>query len=193
MFGSYIIDFEGFTPGDFLTSVQAAFNATCLALKVVVMLPQLQRFERAKEMLDVIDRRCVRHEDRVEVHRCVILCNYTFMVYQCVYSSYATSTYLTSAFTGSTPWGIYLPFVDYRDGTRSLWVAATAEYFIGGAAVFSDQMIDLFPVIFGFLLRTHLKLLTERVERLRTAEQESEDKRHEELVNCVKDHKLLLE
>ncbi|KAL7732198.1 hypothetical protein ACLKA6_018438 [Drosophila palustris] len=193
MFGSYFIDFEGLTPGDFLTSVQAVFNASCFALKLVVMLPQIKCFERAKEMLDVIDKRCVRYEDRVEVHRCVILCNYTFMVYQCLYSSYATLTYLSSAFMGSPPWGFYLPFVDYRDGPRSLWVAATLEYIIGLAEVFCSQMMDLFPVIFGFLLRTHLKLLIERVERLRTADQESEDQSHAELVNCIKDHKLLLE
>ncbi|XP_034480978.1 odorant receptor 42b-like [Drosophila innubila] len=193
IFGSYIIDFESFTPGDFLTSVQVAFNAACLALKILVLLPQMQLFRQAKELLDVMDKRCVRQEDRIEVHRCVILCNYTYMIYQGVYSSYATLTYLSSAITGTPPWGFYLPFVDYRDGIRSFWVASTVEYIIGSCAVFCDQMIDLFPVIFGVLLRTHLKLLIKRVERLRTAEAETEEQSHEELVHCIKDHKLLLE
>ncbi|KAL7732202.1 hypothetical protein ACLKA6_018442 [Drosophila palustris] len=193
LFGTYFVDFERFTPSEFLTSVQIAFNCACLALKVFVLLPQIKCFERAKEMLDVIDKRCVRHEDRVEVHRCVVLCNYVFMVYQCLYSSYATLTYLSSAFMGSPPWGFYLPFVDYRDGPRSLWVAATLEYMISSPGIFCDQLLDLYPVIFGILLRTHLKLLIERVERLRTDDQESADQSHEELVNCIKDHKLLLE
>ncbi|XP_034106383.1 odorant receptor 42b-like [Drosophila albomicans] len=192
-FGSYFIDFEGFTPGDFLTSVQVAFNAACLALKIFLLVPHMDRFEEAKKMLDVIDERCVRQEDRVEVHRCVARCNFIYMIYQGVYSSYATLTYLSSAITGSTPWGFYLPFVDYRDGVKSFWIAATVEYIIGSAAVYSDQMIDIYPVIFGVLLRTHLKLLRGRVRRLRTTPGETDEQSYKELVSCIKDHKLLLQ
>ncbi|KAH8390670.1 hypothetical protein KR215_009671 [Drosophila sulfurigaster] len=153
-FGSYFIDFEGFTPGDFLTSVQVAFNAACLALKIFLLVPHMDRFEEAKKMLDVIDERSI---------------------------------------TGSTPWGFYLPFVDYRDGVKSFWIAATVEYIIGSAAVYSDQMVDIYPVIFGVLLRTHLKLLRRRVQRLRTTPGETDEQSYKELVSCIKDHKLLLQ
>ncbi|KAH8301981.1 hypothetical protein KR044_001473, partial [Drosophila immigrans] len=192
-FGSYFIDFEGFTPGDFLTSVQVAFNAACLSMKIFVLVPRVRCFEQAKQTLDVIDERCVREEERHEVHRCVARCNLIYMIYQVVYSSYATLTYLSSAITGSTPWGFYLPLVDWRDGVKSFWIASTVEYIIGSAAVYSDQMVDVYPLIFGVLLRTHMKLLTQRVKRLRTTAGETDEESYKELVSCIKDHKLILE
>lgn len=192
-FSSYFIDFEAFTPGDFLTSVQVAFNAAGLGVKIAVLVPRMGRFAQAKLLLDEMDKRCQTEHEKVEVHRCVVLCNTLYLLFQSIYFGYATMTYLSSTVTGSTPWGFYLPFVDYRDGVKSFWTAATVEYFVGSAAVYSDQMIDLYPLYFSFLLRTHLKLLIERVQRLRTTEGESDENTYNELVKCIKDHKLILE
>lgn len=192
-FSSYFIDFQAFTPADFLTSVQVAFNAAGLGVKIAVLLPRMKKFVEAKLLLDEMDKRCVTEHEKNEVHRCVVLCNSLYILYQSLYFGYATMTYLSSIITGSTPWGFYLPFVDYRDGVKSFWTAATVEYFIGSSAVYSDLMIDLYPLYFGFLLRTHLQLVTRRVERLRTTTGETDDNTYEELVNCIKDHKLILE
>ncbi|KAH8406771.1 hypothetical protein KR222_000016, partial [Zaprionus bogoriensis] len=192
-FSSYFIDFQSFTPGDFLTSVQVAFNAAGLGLKIIVVAPKMWRFEKAKEILDEMDKRCVTLDEQTEVHRTVVLCNSIFIFYQCIYTGYIIMTSLSSLITGSTPWGFYLPYVDYRNGVKDFWTAVVMELFVGSAAVYSDQMIDIIPLVFSFLLRTHLKLLIERVKRLRTVAGESDEESYEELVQCVKDHKLLLE
>ncbi|XP_070064191.1 odorant receptor 42b [Drosophila virilis] len=192
-FASYIINFSSFTPGDFLTSIQVAFNAACLFVKIVILIPNVWRFQKAKDQLDIMDKRFVLEGEAIEIHRCVVRCNSVYMVYQTIYASYSLLTYFSSVLTGSTPWGIYIPFVDYRSSTHSLWLAATFELIVGSGSVLLDLLVDIYPVIFGILLRTHIQLLMKRVARLRESTSKTEDETYEELVNCVKDHKNILQ
>ncbi|XP_064535322.1 odorant receptor 42b-like [Drosophila montana] len=151
------------------------------------------RFQRAKELLDNLDEGCVTYEHRVEIHRCVVRCNFVFMLYLTAYTVYSTMIFLISALSGKTSWVSYNPFVDYRESKKSLWIAATYEFIIGSSAVYTDLNADVFPVIFGLILRTHIELLTRRVQKLRTDPAQTERQSYEELVNCIKDHKLVLQ
>lgn len=189
----YFIDLNRYTPEEFLSSVQAFFNVLSLTFKVAIIFPNMWRFQRAKELLDNLDEGCIIYEHRVEIHRCVVRCNFVFMMYQTAYTVYATMNFLLSALTGTTPWVSYNPFVDFREGKKSLWIAATYEYVVGSSAVYADQMADVYPVIFGLILRTHIELLTRRVQRLRTDPAQTERQSYEELVNCIKDHTLVLQ
>lgn len=192
-FISYFVDFRSFTPGDFLTSIQVAFNSVCLAVKIAIVLPNLWRFKKAKTLLDILDKPCFQEGAGDEIHRCVARCNFVYMVYQVAYSSYSALTCLSSVLFGSTPWGFYIPFVDYRSSNSRFWVAASIEIIVGSVAVTLDQFVDVYPVIFGIILRTHIQLLIKRVERLRKNSSQSDNENYEELVNCIKDHKNILE
>lgn len=192
-FISYFVNISGFTPGDFLTSIQVAFNSACLGVKIAIVLPNLWRFEKIKKLLDILDRPCFQEGAGEDIHRCVARCNFIYMVYQIAYSSYTVLTCMSSFLIGSTPWGFYIPFLDYRSSRQAFWMAACIESVIGAAAVSMDQFVDVCPVIFGIILRTHLKLLIRRVERLRKSKSDSDDQDYAKLVNCIKDHKNILE
>ncbi|EDV96502.1 GH16278 [Drosophila grimshawi] len=193
LYATYIFDFDSFTVNTFLSSIQSVPDATTVPLKVLTLLPNIWRFHKAWDLLDLMDKRCTRMEERFEVHRCVVRCNTAFIIYTAVYSIFLTLTYLSSVLMGSTPWGFYNPFIDYRSSPQNLWIACTFEYFVGSAASYLDEMADLYPLMFGLILRTHIKLLTERINRLRTNSDETEDQSYEELVNCCKDYKLIVE
>ncbi|EDW18420.2 uncharacterized protein Dmoj_GI13219 [Drosophila mojavensis] len=192
-FLSYFVNFSGFTPGDFLTSIQVAFNSACLGVKLILILPNLWRFEQLKQLLDILDRPCIQEGAGEVIHRCVARCNFIYMVYQTAYTSYTVLTCASSFLTGSTPWGIYIPFVDSHSSKQAFLIAACIESFMGAAAVIMDQFIDVYPVIFGIILRTHMKLLIARVERLRRGQSQSDDEEYAKLVNCIKDHKNILQ
>ncbi|XP_017860677.1 PREDICTED: odorant receptor 42b-like [Drosophila arizonae] len=147
-FLSYFVNFSGFTPGDFLTSIQVAFNSACLGVKLILILPNLWRFEQLKQLLDILDRPCIQEGAGEVIHRCVARCNFIYMVYQAAYTSYTVLTCVSSFLTGSTPWGIYIPFVDSH---------------------------------------------SRRVERLRRGQSQSDDEEYAKLVNCIKDHKNILQ
>ncbi|TDG45995.1 hypothetical protein AWZ03_007595 [Drosophila navojoa] len=190
---SYIINFKLFKPQELLGSVQVFFNATSLVYKVIVNLMNIWRFEKIMEMLDTLDKRCIQFEQQRELHRGAVRCNLVFLAFHATYAIYSTFAYLGAALTGSTAWVMYNPFIDYRASTKNLWIAATTEYIIASGAIYSDEMTDLYPVLFGITLRTHLQLLAKRVEILRTDPKLTEEQHYEQLVNCVKDHQLMLQ
>lgn len=190
---SYIINFKLFKAHELLGSVQVFFNVMSLVYKVIVNFINIWRFEKLMEMLDTLDKRCIQFNQQSEVHRSAVRCNMVFLAFHATYAFYSTFTYLGATLTGSTPWVIYNPFVDYRTSTRNLWIAATSEYIIGSGAIYADEITDLYPVLFSLTLRTHLKLLAKRIETLRTDPELTEEQNYEQLVNCVKDHQLLLQ
>lgn len=190
---SYSLNLKNFTPQEFLGSVQVFFNAISLTFKVAVNVKNMWRFKKIMKMLDRLDDRYVNIEQKIEIHRSATRCNLVFLICHVMYSSYGIFAYLGSTLNGSPPWLLYNPIIDYRTSTKNLWIASTFEFIIGTGSIYADEMTDLYPVIFGLTLRTHLKLLAERVKDLRSDPKLTEEQNYELLVKCIKDHKLMLE
>ncbi|XP_032595067.1 odorant receptor 42b-like [Drosophila grimshawi] len=186
----YVIYFE---PSAFLSKLQSYFNLITLYYKTAVILTNMWRFQKVKELFDLMDKRCVTNVERIEVHRCVARCNWVYLINLFLYTAFAILSYLSAVHRGFTPWGFYMPFVDYRESTRNLWIAATFEYFVGSCAVYADLMIDTYPLMFGLILRSQLQLLIKRVHKLRTIPDKTDNENYDDLVKCIKDHKLVLQ
>ncbi|XP_043863367.1 odorant receptor 85a isoform X3 [Drosophila mojavensis] len=60
-------------------------------------------------------------------------------------------------------------------------------------AVHAFMASDSMPLIFGLTVRSYTQWLTERVERLRINPKRNEDENYQELVQCIKDHQLIVE
>lgn len=191
--GSYMTQIKLFSPGEFLTSLQVCINAYGSSVKVAVTYTQLWRLIKARELLDKLDLRCTSVEEREKIHLVVARANHAFLIFTFVYCGYAGSTYLSSVLSGRPPWQLYNPFIDWHDGTLNLWIASTLEYMVMSGAVLQDQLSDTYPLVYTLILRTHLDILKERIRKLRTDDNMTEEQNYQELVNCVLDHKLILE
>ncbi|XP_062123398.1 odorant receptor 42b-like [Drosophila sulfurigaster albostrigata] len=190
---NYIREFKNMTPGELITSVQLMFNLPNCYIKAAILYFNLWRLEKAKEMLDEMDKSCTRQEEKLQVHRSVIRCNTIYLAFMSVYNFYPLSTFANGIINGVTPWSLYIPFLNWRDGTRQLWLAAIIEYFLVIFPVYYNNATDIYPVIYGQTIRLHFDLLIKRIQRLRCDGDKTEDKNYEELTGCIKDHKRILE
>ncbi|KAM8706804.1 hypothetical protein ACLKA7_010978 [Drosophila subpalustris] len=87
---------------------------------------------------------------------------------------------------------MYIPLLDWRRNKHHLWIASAIEFLCVQAAGCCCSLVDCMPFIFG-AVRDHMKLLIQRVEILRNDPESNEDNNYEELVQCIMDHKLILE
>ncbi|KAH8280025.1 hypothetical protein KR018_001343, partial [Drosophila ironensis] len=190
---SCILDIKTIGASELLTVMQLFFNAVGMPFKVFFFRLYLSRFHKAKEILSRMDQRCTTLEERTEVHRWVVRCNLAYLIYQMIYTCYTISTALSSALSGKVPWRIYNPFVDWRQSKSSLWKAVVHEGLLMYFAVVQTLMSDIYPLLYGLILRAHIKLLRLRVERLCRDPEKSDEENLKDLMNCIKDHKLIRE
>jgi len=59
--------------------------------------------------------------------------------------------------------------------------------------ILANLILDVYPIIYVVMLRTHLELLRQRVIDLRSDLDKGDDQHYKELVGCVKDHKRIVE
>ncbi|XP_017083185.2 odorant receptor 98a-like [Drosophila eugracilis] len=190
---SFIKDINTFTPSEFLTVLQLFINSVGMPFKVLFFNVYISDFYKAKELLSQMDKRCVTLEERIEVHRWVVRCNLAFVIYHIIYSAYTISTFLSSTLSGKLPWRIYNPFLDWQASSWSFWKAGLNETALMLCSVTQTFLSDLYPLLYGLILRGHIKLLRLRVEKLSTDPGKSDDENQEDLINCIKDHKLIKE
>ncbi|XP_039492645.1 odorant receptor 98a [Drosophila santomea] len=186
-------DINTFTPNELLTVLQLFFNSLGMPFKVIFFNVYISGFYKAKKLMSEMDKRCTTLEERVEVHRCVVSCNKAYLIYQFIYTAYTISTFLSAALSGKLPWRIYNPFVDWRASRSSFWNAALNETALMLFAVTQSLMSDIYPLIYGLILRVHIKLLRLRVEKLCTEPGKSDAENEQDLIKCIKDHKLIIE
>ncbi|XP_062135270.1 odorant receptor 42a-like [Drosophila sulfurigaster albostrigata] len=188
----YISHLSEFTPGEFLTSLQVAFNAWSCSTKVVIVWILVKRFDVATEILDEMDKMLTKSSERRNVHRAVALSNRIFFFFMTVYIGYATSTFISAIFMGRPPYQNYYPWLDWRASKWQYWLQTGLEYFAMLGACFQDVCVDCYPINFVLPLRAHMANFAQRLRNLGNDPDESADKRYAKLVKCIKDHKVIL-
>ncbi|ALC40427.1 Or42a [Drosophila busckii] len=119
---AYIIHISEFTPGEFLTSLQVAFNAWSCSTKVIIVWLLVRRFDAANDILDELDARLSTPGEYAKVHREVARSNGIFFVFMTVYMAYATSTFLAAVAIGVPMYQNYYPFLDWRASKWEYWL-----------------------------------------------------------------------
>ncbi|XP_016969306.1 odorant receptor 98a [Drosophila rhopaloa] len=190
---SCVLDIKNYSPSELLTVFQLFFDAVGTPFKVLFLRLHLWRVHKMKTLLNEMDKRCTSMEERYEVHRWVVRCNMAYLFFQSAYIGYTMSTFLSSAFSGVLPWRIYVPFLDWRKSKARFWITALHETFLMVFAVSQALITDFYAVLYGIMLRVHIRLLIKRVEKLCTDPDKSENENVEDLINCIKDHKLIQE
>ncbi|XP_064544108.1 odorant receptor 59b [Drosophila montana] len=189
---SYVREFSNFEPGEFFTSLQLAINVYGASAKSLVTCSYLRRLSQTKILLDRLDERLLNDDDRKKIHAVVARCNYAFLIYTFIYCGFAGSTFLSMVLSGTSPWAIYIPFLDWRDGPFSLWMHSILEYFTMSFAVLQAQLSDTYPLMFTLIFRAHLEVLKDHIRNLRRNPTRTERENYEDLIDCIMDHKLVL-
>ncbi|XP_030241843.1 odorant receptor 42b-like isoform X4 [Drosophila navojoa] len=175
------------------TTLEVFFNGPSYTIKSCIMLHNRWRVDKAKDMLDVMSERMVTYEERVKLHRLAVSSNYITITYRIVYMVPTTLNLIHSLYKGYPPLNLYNPFVDWHKDTLSLWIAAFCDYLLQIFAVHVFIGSDSMLLIFGSTMRSYTQWLKDRIEELRNNPEMTEDENYQQLVQCIKDHKLLVD
>lgn len=185
--------FDTMTPNEIVGILVILFNVPAISMKLIILLINAWRIDKAKKLLADMYKRCFSHEERLQVHVFTSRCHVVTYLYVTMYIMVPTLKFLSSVLSGYSPFNLYNPFIDWRESTKNLWITSTFDYLILFPPNFCNIIVDSMPFIFGLTVREHLKLLIKRVQKLRKNVDVKEQQHYEELVLCIKDHKLILE
>ncbi|XP_016995485.3 odorant receptor 98a-like [Drosophila takahashii] len=190
---SFVKYIKTFNPSELRTVLQLFFNSFGTPLKIVFFKLHFWRFVKARYLLEQMDQRSTSLKERFEIHRCVVNCNRAYLIYQFMYFGYTISTFISGAISEFLPWRIYNPIVDWHESIKSFWKALLHETLLMLFSVSQTLLTDIYPLIYGLMLRTHLNLLRRRVDKLCTDPEKNDEENQEDLVNCIRDHQLIKE
>ncbi|KAH8409651.1 hypothetical protein KR222_000275, partial [Zaprionus bogoriensis] len=190
---SFLKDFNTMTANELVGILVLFLNVPAISMKLIILLFNIWRIDGAKGLLVAMYQRCESPAERTQVHGFTSRCHLVTYLYVGAYLMVPTLMYFSSVLSGYAPFNLYNPFIDWRESTQKLWMASTIEYSLVFIAVSCNIIVDCVPFIFSFTVRELLKLLIERVRQLREKADATEAQVFEELVLCVKDHKLILE
>lgn len=188
----YVSHLSEFSPGEFLTSLQVAFNAWSCSIKVVIVWILVKRFDKATALLDELDMCLTKPSEHRIVHRAVMFSNRIFFFFMSVYICYATSTFLIAVATGRPPYQNYYPLLNWRASSWQFWLQSSLEYFAMLGACFQDVCVDCYPINFVMPLRAHMAIFRERLRQLGNDPEENAEQRYQKLIECIKHHSTML-
>ncbi|XP_055914223.1 odorant receptor 42a-like [Eupeodes corollae] len=176
-----------------LTSLQVAINIYTVALKVIVVFLYMPRLRKTAPILDELDKKIHDKGEQKVAEKMIRFCRGLVVIYMVSYLSYSALTFLAAIWNGHPPFGIYIPFCHWEDSTFKMIVASLLEFYLLNIACIQDVGLDVYPVTFILMARTHMKILCIRVEKLGTDSKVSKEDNVRSLIDCIKTHKKILE
>lgn len=188
---NYTIHLAEFPPDLLLQSLQLCLNAWCFTFKYITLAIYTRHLELSNIQFDEMDKFCVKNEEKRKLRESVATVNRLYMLFVVVYILYGTSTLVDALIHDRVPYNTYFPFVNWRIDRTQLYIQCFLEYFIVGYAIFVATATDSYALIFVASLRTHIRLLKDRIVSLGT-EGTDADSDFRSLVDCVKAHRTML-
>ncbi|EDV32467.1 uncharacterized protein Dana_GF15847 [Drosophila ananassae] len=186
----YIHNFNSFTVGEFLSSVEICVNMYGCSFRSIFTMFGHSRFQVAKKLLDQMDEKCQRSDERTRLRQYVALSNLLFIVYFILYTHYVMLNFTGYLLKGSHAWRIYNPLLDTDENFFS---SNMVEFVLMSSVITQALCDDLCPVTYLFVARLHITFLKERLSRLHMDPEKSEDEHLIDLNNCIRDHRLILD
>uniref|UniRef100_A0A240SW88 Odorant receptor n=1 Tax=Glossina austeni TaxID=7395 RepID=A0A240SW88_GLOAU len=177
--------------GSLLTSIEIVINIYGCTVKFIIVAWLLPRSRATFQLLKKLDERC-QAPDELELLKSIKKFGRLVIVLLAVsYLSYSVSQFICSLIAGHPPYGLYIPYINWK---RSFWeflVASSIEFLLMNVSCIVQASNDAYPIIYINILRTHIKILLKRLNRLGTDPDKSSEEHLEELKLCIKDHKNL--
>ncbi|XP_065719015.1 odorant receptor 59c isoform X1 [Drosophila suzukii] len=190
---TYVKHFSRFTPTEFLSSLPVDVNCIGNLIKTCVTFTSMWRFRLMNELISPLDKRCVSPSQRQILHKSVARVNLIVIVFLSTYLVFCFLNLFTSVLSGTAPWQLYNPLVDWRSGYWQLWIASLMEYVVVSIGTLQELISDAYPIVFISLFRCHLAILRDRIENLRQNPELSEKENYEQLVACIQDHRTIIQ
>ncbi|XP_032591482.1 odorant receptor 59b [Drosophila grimshawi] len=188
---SYVTEFRSFSPSEFLLSIQGAFNVLGASINALITYNCLWRLKKIQTIFDRLDERLLNDGDRQKIHDIVARCNYIFLIYTfCYCIGVAVQTGVVVS--GSPPWAVYIPFLNWRAGKVKLYIQTILEFITVTFVVLHALIPEAGPLLFALIFRKHFEVLKDHIRNLRMDPDKTEQENYEELTNCIMDHKLIL-
>jgi len=124
-------------------------------MKGIIVL-YMREFSKAQKMMDLMDVRCTKMEDKIQVHRSAALCNRVVVIYHDKYFGYLTMAVTGALVIGKTPFCLYNPLVNPGD---HFYLATAIESVTMIGIILANLILDVYPIIYVVMLWTHLELL----------------------------------
>ncbi|XP_017075635.2 LOW QUALITY PROTEIN: odorant receptor 22a-like [Drosophila eugracilis] len=186
----YIKRFKSFSAGEFLSSLEIGVNIYGNSFKCGFTLIAFRKREKAKNILDKLDERCLMDEEKSTVHRYVAMGNFCYMVYHICYWFFVFVNVLVILVKGRHAWRMFVPLINSE---QHFVVSNFAEFTMMLLAVTMDQCTDTVPLVSMLMARCHMSLLKERLKNLRSDPGKSNDEDLQELTQCIRDHRMILD
>ncbi|XP_052853330.1 odorant receptor 22a-like [Drosophila gunungcola] len=186
----YVRGFKSFSANEFLSSLEIGVNIYGSSFKCTYTFLGYKKLQRAKRILDQLDRSCVRDEEKLTVRRYVALGNLFYVVYHVMYSGFVVINFVGYLLKGRHAWRMYIPLLKPEDHFLS---TSIAEFLLMITVVTMDQCTDVCALVYMLLARCHIVLLKDRLRNLRSDLEKTEDEYLQELTQCVQDHRFILD
>ncbi|XP_039154538.1 odorant receptor 22a isoform X2 [Drosophila simulans] len=186
----YLHRFKTFSAGEFLSSLEIGVNIYGSSFKCAFTMMGFKKRQEAKVLLDQLDKRCVRDEERSTVHRYVAMGNFFDILYHIFYSSFVVMNFPYFLLQRRHAWRMYFPYIDPE---KQFFISSIAECFLMTEVIYMDLCTDVCPLISMLMARCHISLLKQRLRNLRSEPGRTEDEYLEELTECIRDHRLILD
>ncbi|XP_016994939.2 odorant receptor 22a-like [Drosophila takahashii] len=186
----YVHRFRSFSVGEFLSSLEIGVNMYGCSFKSTYTLFGQRNVRRAKLVLDRLDERCSRDEEKSMVHRYVALGNFCHVLYHTCYWVYVLTNFVGFLLLGHHAWRMFIPMLK---SDEHFLISSVAEFLLMLYVVTMDQCSDVCPMVSMLMARCHINLLRNRVMHLRSNPETGADEDLEELTKCIQDHRLILD
>ncbi|CAD6992760.1 unnamed protein product [Ceratitis capitata] len=176
----------------FLSGIQAGTNVLGIPPKCLTLAFSLKRMRSIEPLLDVMDARYTDPEDVALIRQAAIMGNRLVFGFGMTYLTYMLLTITPPLISGNVPLSIWIPFLDENQSTLHHLMQVVMDLFLMFFLLFHQVVNDSYGTVYIYVIRTHLRLLIRRVERLCVNGEKSVEDNMAELVDCVTTHQQIL-
>nr|AKI29030.1 odorant receptor 7a-3 [Bactrocera dorsalis] len=176
-----------------LSNLGVAINCIALPLKAIYIKVNMNHLHDINLLFKRLDERYQTPEENIQIRESVKISTRIFAACCTLYWFFGISSGLVPLFAHEYPHGNVFPFIDWLpEGNFQYWLHSIVEMVNLQYLLHLQSINDSFPAVYIRNIRTHIRLLTNRVSRLGLDPDLSDQQNFEELVDCIVSHQEIL-
>ncbi|XP_039961466.1 odorant receptor 43b-like [Bactrocera tryoni] len=176
-----------------LSNLGVAINCIVLPLKAIYIKVHMNHLYDVHLLFKRLDERYQTSEEKIQIRESVKISTRIFAACFTLYWFYGIASGLVPLFAHEYPHGSRFPFIDWLpEGNFQYWLHSIVEMLYLQYLLHLQSTNDSFPAVYIHNIRTHIRLLTDRVSRLGLDPDLSDQQNLEELVDCIVSHQEIL-
>ncbi|XP_036345661.1 odorant receptor 7a-like [Rhagoletis pomonella] len=177
---------------EILMCIQTNVNTFGLPFKSTMLILSLARLRSVEPLLTELDARYTEARDKAKIRSCAIIGNRIVFFYTLVYMTYAVSWMISAVLRGHPLFALWIPYVEWQRSTWEYWLQFSFDCTTALVILFHQVLNDCYPVVYINIIRTQVQLLANRVKRLGTVANKSQEDTNVELKECIITHQDIL-